>query len=397
MSSIALVGPEIEENLSLRYLAAVLAEAGHQSDIVPFNQDTDFGLALEHILATGPDLVGLSLAFQWRASDFLALAVALRERGYQGHITVGGHFATFTALELLGDFPELDSVVRQEAEGTLLDLVELLARGEDYRDLAGLAVRGEDGVPRKNADPRLPDLAALPRPDRRGEPASCFGHGIAPLVSSRGCYANCSFCCIAAWHEQSLPGKRYRVRDPEEVAKEMVALQRDRGIDIFVFHDDNFFVPGHKKNRERFSALADALERHGIGPFATVVKARPTDCDPEVFRILKQRLNCIRVYIGIETDTDQGLDTLQRWSSTKLNKKAIELVRELDLYTCFNMLIFDPDTDLQSLDANTRFIRWAGEFPSNFGRVELYAGTPLLSRMLSEGRCRGDYMQWDYS
>ncbi|MCA9644851.1 MAG: B12-binding domain-containing radical SAM protein, partial [Myxococcales bacterium] len=343
MSSIALVGPEIEENLSLRYLAAVLAEAGHESDIVPFNQDGDFGAALEHILATQPDLVGISLAFQWRASDFLALAVALRERGYTGHITVGGHFATFTALELLADFPELDSVVRQEAEGTLLDLVERLAEGADYLDLAGLAVRGEDGAPRKNADPRLPDLAKLPRPDRRGEPASCFGHGIAPLVSSRGCYANCSFCCIAAWHEQSLPGKRYRVRDPEEVAKEMVALQRDRGIDIFVFHDDNFFVPGHKKNRERFTALADALQRHGIGPFATVVKARPTDCDPEVFRILKQRLNCIRVYIGIETDTDQGLDTLQRWSSTKLNKKAIELVRELDLYTCFNMLIFDPD------------------------------------------------------
>lgn len=397
MSSIALVGPEIEENLSLRYLAAVLQEAGHGADIVAFNQDADFGPILQRILETNPDLVGVSLAFQWKASDYLALAVALREGGYGGHITIGGHFATFAALELLGDFPEVDSVVRQEAEGTLLDLVELLARGEDFRDLDGLAVRGEDGVPRKNADPRLPDLARLPWPDRRGEPASCFGHGIAPLVSSRGCYANCSFCCIAAWHEQSLPGKRYRVRDPEEVAKEMVALQRQRGVDIFVFHDDNFFVPGHKKNRERFSALADALEKHGVGPFASVVKARPTDCDPEVFRILKERLNCIRVYIGIETDTDQGLDTLQRWSSTKLNKKAIELVRELDLYTCFNMLIFDPDTDLESLDANTRFIRWAGEFPSNFGRVELYAGTPLLSRMLSEGRCRGDYMQWDYS
>ncbi|MEZ4232030.1 MAG: radical SAM protein [Polyangiaceae bacterium] len=397
MSAIALVGPEIEENLSLRYLAAALQEAGHGAEIVAFNQDADFGPVLQRILEMNPDLVGISLAFQWKASDYLALAVALRERGYQGHITVGGHFATFAALELLGDFPELDSVVRQEAEGTLLDLVELLSRGQDFHDLDGLAVRDADGVPRKNADPRLPDLARLPWPDRRGEPASCFGHGIAPLVSSRGCYANCSFCCIAAWHEQSLPGKRYRVRDPEEVAREMVALQRERGIDIFVFHDDNFFVPGHKKNRARFTALADALERQGIGPFATVVKARPTDCDPEVFRILKERLNCIRVYIGIETDTDQGLDTLQRWSSTKLNRKAIELVRELDLYTCFNMLIFDPDTDLESLDANTRFIRWAGEFPSNFGRVELYAGTPLLSRMLKEGRCRGDYMQWDYS
>jgi hypothetical protein len=176
-----------------------------------------------------------------------------------------------------------------------------------------------------------------------------------------------------------------------------VELKQTRGIDIFVFHDDNFFVPGHKKNKERFTALADALERRGIGQFATVVKARPTDTNPEVFRLLRERLNCIRVYIGIETDTDQGLTTLQRWSSTKLNRSAIELVRELDLYTCFNMLIFDPDTTLEALATNIEFIRWAAEYPSNFGRVELYAGTPLLSRMLSENRCRGDYMQWDYA
>ena len=397
MSRVALVGPEIEENLSLRYLCSALARHGHQTDIVAFNNDADFVVAIEAILTAQPDVVGISLAFQWRATDFLALAVALRERGYPGHITAGGHFATFASLELLRDFPELDSIVRQEAEETIVALVGAIAGGAPFDRLAGLAVRDESGVPHLNEHATLPDLATLPWPDRRGEPASCFGHGIAPLVSSRGCYANCSFCCIAAWHEQSLPGKRYRVREPDAVADEMLAMKHERGVDIFVFHDDNFFVPGHRKNRERFSALADALERRGIGRFATVVKARPTDCDHEVFAILRDRLNCIRVYVGIESDADQGLTTLQRWSTAKMNRKAIELVRSLDLYTCFNMLIFDPDTTLDSLDTNIRFMRWAAEFPSNFGRVELYAGTPLLARMLAEGRCRGDWMQWDYA
>jgi anaerobic magnesium-protoporphyrin IX monomethyl ester cyclase len=128
-----------------------------------------------------------------------------------------------------------------------------------------------------------------------------------------------------------------------------------------------------------------------------VVKARPTDVDPEVFRILRHRLHCIRVYIGVETDADQGLETLRRWSAPKQNRTAIRIVRALDLYTCFNMLIFDPDTTLESLETNIAFMRFAAEYPSNFGRVELYAGTPLLERMLAEGRCRGDYMQWDYS
>jgi len=399
MPWVALVGPEIEENLSLRYLASSLAAADIESRIVAFQYDTDFGRVLDELMHAPepPFLIGISLAFQWRAQESLALAVALRDRGYRGHITTGGHFATFASREILADFPELDTVVRQEAEETLVELCRAVQSGRSLANLAGIAYRDESGDVHVGPPAALPDLARLPRPDRRGEPAACFGHGIAPLVGSRGCYANCTFCCIAAWHEQSLPGKRYRLREVDAIADEMVAMNRERGIDIFVFHDDNFFMPGHKKNQERFSALADAIEARGLRKFATVVKARPTDVHPEVFRILVQRLNCIRVYIGIETDADQGLTTLRRWSGTKQNRNAIRLVRDLDLYTCFNMLIFDPDTTIESLETNVAFMRFAAEYPSNFGRVELYAGTPLLARMQAEGRCTGDYLSWDYS
>ncbi len=396
MPHVALVGPELEENLSLRYIASSLAQDGHTTDILPFNRESDFVSVIDNILERPPAVVGISLAFQWRARDFLAVAMALRERGYTGHITLGGHFATFEAPAILADFPEIDSVCRQEAEDTMRALVLGVTSGTPLEDIPGLALRRGDSIV-LTAHPELPDLATLPWPDRRGDPAACFGHGIAPLVSSRGCYANCSFCCIAAWHEQSLPGKRYRLREVSDVADEMVAMKRERDIDIFVFHDDNFFVPGHRHNKERFAALADALDARGIGRYATVVKARPTDVDREVFRILKDRLHCIRVYIGIETDADQGLRTLRRWSKSRQNHTAIDLMRELDLYTCFNMLVFDPDTTVESLETNIEFLRYAPEFPSNFGRVELYAGTPLLARMQTEKRCRGDYMQWDYS
>ncbi len=230
----------------------------------------------------------------------------------------------------------------------------------------------------------------------RSEPARCFGHGIAPLVSSRGCYANCTFCCIAAWHEQTLPGKRYRLREPADVAAEMAAMRCDQGIDIFVFHDDNFFIPNHGKSLARLHALADAIEAEGVRDFATVVKARPGDVTPEVFRVLVERLGCIRCYVGVETDADQGLVTLRRWGRSSQNHRAIDVARSLNLFVCFNILMFDPDTTLDSVRKNLDFIAYAADYPFNFGRVELYAGTPLLARLQSEGRCRGDYLQWDY-
>jgi radical SAM superfamily enzyme YgiQ (UPF0313 family) len=402
MTWIALVGPEIEENLSLRYLASSLARAGYRSEILPFTGERDFAAVMDAIVtaAEPPLLIGISLAFQWKATDTLALAMAIRERGYAGHVTVGGHFATFACAELLRDFSELDSVVRQEGEHTLVALVQAIETGAPLGAIAGLAFRTgghPDGEVVLTDLPSVPDLVDLPRPDRRGEPAACFDHPIAPLVSSRGCYANCTFCCIAAWHEQTLPGKRYRVREPEDVAAEMVEMQQSRGIEIFVFHDDNFFVPGKRRNLERFNALADALERQGMGRFATVVKARPTDVDFEVFKVLRDRLQAIRIYVGIETDSEQGLKTLQRWSHPRQNHKAIETVRALELYCCFNMLVFDPDTTLESLETNIAFMDQACDFPFNFGRVELYAGTPLLHRMLAEKRARGDYLQWDYN
>jgi hypothetical protein len=118
--------------------------------------------------------------------------------------------------------------------------------------------------------------------------------------------------------------------------------------------------------------------------------------DHEVFTVLRDRLNAIRVYVGIETDSEQGLKTLQRWVSPRQNREAIQTVRELGLYACFNLLIFDPDTTLESLAVNLDFMRHASDFPWNFGRAELYAGTPLLARMQAEGRARGDYLRWDY-
>lgn len=396
---VALVGPEIEENLSLRYLASALARAGFRSEILAFNEGARLAGLVERIARAEepPLLVGISMAFQWRAPDMLALAVALREAGYTGHITFGGHFATFASKEVLRDFPEADSICRQEAEETLVELAQRVAAGASFEDIVGLAVRDAGGTPRINPLRNAPELANLAWPDRQGEPAECFGHRIAPLVSTRGCYANCTFCCIAAWHEQVLPGKRYRERPLEDVADEMASLHHERGIDIFVFHDDNFFLPSGVKNAERLNRLADLLEARGVRDFATVVKARPTDVQERVFPVLVERLHCIRCYVGIETDADQGLKTLQRWAQPRHNWGAMELVERLGLYTCFNVLLFDPDTTLESLEDNLTFMEAHAQHPFNFGRTELYAGTPLLHRMQQEGRARGDWLQWDYS
>ena len=393
---IALVGPEVEENLSLRYLASSLAGAGYRAEILSFNSDRDFSRIVAVILAEGaPFLVGLSLAFQHRAQDFLALAMALRERGYRGHLTAGGHFATFEAEALLRNFPELDSICRFEAEQTIVDLARTIATNSPLDEVAGLAFRRGGGVAFTAARP-LPELDQLSWPDRRGEPASCFGHAIMPLVGSRGCYGRCSFCCIAAWHELGGNGRRFRLRDVDVIADEMAEQHRLRGIEIFNFQDDNFFLPRPEASLERIHGLADALARRGMQRFATVVKARPNDVEPTVFAALVERLHCLRAYVGLETNVPTGLVTLGRGSSAEHNRRALDVVADLGLYIAFNILLFDPDTRLEDIARNVAFMRGVADYPFCVGRVELLAGTPILARMRKEGRCRGDFLRRDY-
>lgn len=399
MAWIALVGPEIEENLSLRYLAAALERAGERVRVVPFNGPEACAATLKDLLGRDepPAVVAISLSFQWRAPDCLALAVALRERGYRGHITAGGHFGTFAAAELLSDFPELDTICRHEAEETLVELVRAVRAGADLATIRGLALRDATGRPQLTPLRAPPELAGLAWPQRFGEPTRCLGHRVAAMIGSRGCYARCAFCCIAAWHEQTLPGKRYRLRPVDDIADEMADLVRRRGIDTFIFHDDNFFLPNPARSLERIEALGDALDARGVGRIATVVKARPPDVTRPVFEALQRRLGLVRVFLGIETDAEQGLQTLERRVAKRQNHDAMRVLEELGVYVCFNLLVFDPDTTLESLETNLTFMRDYGEHPFNFGRVELYAGTPLLARMQREGRCTGDYLGWDYT
>jgi anaerobic magnesium-protoporphyrin IX monomethyl ester cyclase len=398
MPQVALVGPELEENLSLRYLASSLDAAGIRCDIVPFDAGVQVPLAVDEILgaADAPSLVGLSLAFQPRARDFLALAIELRRRGYRGHLTAGGHFATFACREILRDFPEFDSILCFEAEETLPRLAAAVEHQAALQSIPGLAFRDASGAIRVNPPVAPPDLAALPWPDRRGQPAEHLGARVAAMVGSRGCYARCAFCCIAAWHAAGA-GPRFRLRAADDVAAEMAWLAREKGIRIYVFHDDNFFLPHRGETMARIRELGDALDRRGLCEFALVVKARPNDLDRGVIQAMQERLGLIRLFLGVESDTAKGLRTLGRGVSSDENHRALDLLQEAGVYACFNMLVFDPSSAIEDLELNLRFMERYADVPHNFGRVELYEGTPLLERLQAQARCAGDYLGRDYA
>ncbi len=395
---VLLVGAELEENLALRYLAAAVEERGQPVELATFDDASHMESVVEAVRRSAPGVVGMSATFQFRAREFGALAQELRRSGYRGHITCGGHFPTFAFKEMLEAFPAIDTVVRHEGEETLPELCAAVSRGGGSRELAcirGIAYRAPDGsVVATPARPLIEDLDALPFPKRVGEPQRHLGIPAAFLVGTRGCYGHCTFCCIHAYL-QSAGGPQYRMRSPDDVADEMMELRRGRGARMFVFHDDDFFTRDHAHDLARVTALRDALRRRGVDDVALVVKARPDDVDERVFSVL-QDIGLLRVYLGIEAGSTQGLRVLGRGVDLAANRRALEFLRARDIYTCFNMLLFDPESTLESLAESLRFLRAYPDVPMNFCRTEIYVGTPLMRKLAREGRLLGDVFGWDY-
>ncbi len=392
---VLLVGAELEENLALRYLAAALQKAGHTAAFATFDNKKDSGSVLAAAARERPDLIGMSMTFQFRAREFGELAGDLRQSGFTGHITCGGHFPTFAHREVLEAFHGIDSVVRHEGETTLVELCRALSDGRGLGGILGVTFRGPDGeIAVNDARPLAENLDDIAFPVRFGPAQEHLGIPAAFLVGSRGCFGHCTFCCIHAYLK-SAGGPKYRMRSAANIADEMARLRRERGARMFVFHDDDFFVRDHEKDLARVTALRDELAARGVDDIALVVKARPDDVDDRVFDVLEQ-IGLLRVYLGIEAGSTRGLKVLGRGVDIQTNRRALDTLRARDVYTCFNMLAFDPESTLESLEETFAFLRDYATVPMNFCRTEIYVGTPLMTKLSREQRLIGDVFGWDY-
>ena len=389
--NVSLIGAELEENLGLRYIASSLETRGHSATIVPFSSPEDIPEAVARTIALNPQIAGLSMVFTSRGREFCEFAARLREAGYLGHIVAGGPFASFNCEKLIRDFPAFDSVALGEGEELMCALAENLA---SLHAVPGLCYRGPDGQPSTNPSNGNPDsLDDLPWPKRISF-HSYYGKPIASILTSRGCWRDCAFCSINAWY-QRVGGKRFRIRGVDSIVAEMADLYHRHGVRIFNFQDDNFFVPNQQKAAERFAAVRDGLWREGAREIAIAVKARPDSITEESIRILDQ-LGIFRVFLGVENASVNGLRNLNRKNTVDQVLNALRILNQFDVHVAYNLLMFEPDTALDDILVNLRFMERHNENPFNFCRAEAYPGTGLETKLLAEGRLLGDAFGYDY-
>jgi anaerobic magnesium-protoporphyrin IX monomethyl ester cyclase len=396
VTDVLLIGAEELENLSTRYLAAVLRQHGISVELCPFSTVDELGAAVQQAMRMRPRLVGLSIIFQYRAPEFLALADALSRSLHGVHITAGGHFPSFAADELLRDAPALNSIVRGEGEETLLELMEHLDDRGYWPAIQGLSFRSGGEIRHNPPRPLIRDLDALPFPVRDASPQQCLGVGLAPILGSRGCCRNCSFCSVRAFYGTS-PGKIQRFRTVPNLVAEMEEIYHTYGVRFFIFNDDEWFPPGSAR-LARVTAFEREIHRRGLDVIMGI-KCRADDVDEDLFRRLHD-MGVVRVYVGVESASDHALQTLNKQTTAAQNARAIEILQRIGMLTDFGLIFFDPESTVEDIRANLDFMRrmgGAGQAPLSFGRLEVFAGTPILERLGRAGRLAGNYLAWNYT
>ncbi len=441
-----------EEHLGLGYLAAVARQEGHEVRILDARAErlSPARMAAAVIARAGStDLIGVSILFQELIPASLDLVAALRRAGLTQPVVLGGHPPSFLYRELLRDYAgqglsrdlepsptpsglgptpsfrggapsrSFDAIAVGEAEGTFADLLRALEQGRGLAGLPGLvAVEDGGGVkpaaaqpagstgtahPAFTPRPLAANLDDLPFPARDTLPAYLArsrGRRVASILRSRGCYGNCSFCDTRAFYSLS-PGPAWRVRSAANVADEVESLVRDYGVDHVRFWDDNFMGPG-ARGRQAAEDLARELLRRRLG-IGFSFECRVTDVEPDLFRLLKEA-GLTRVFLGVEAMNQRQLDFFNKKVTVEDNRRALTVLESLDLDVTIGIIMFDPDTTVDELNANLSFLResfgsWGAvktKVAQPWNRLTVYAGTPLASRLAAEGRLKGTYAGYDY-
>lgn len=397
---ISLIGADYEENLGVGAVAAACRLAGHRVEVLPFNQSEQIDQITTRIVSTSPDLVGLSIQFQHRSFDFLQLAKSLRDAGFFGHITCGGQFPTMAYRDVLSNWHSLDTVVLHEGEVTIVELLQALGSGSPLDQVRGLAIRNERGEPFRTGERAIvDDLNQLPIPDRYRPHSKHFDIPFIPIMASRGCWGACAFCSISSYYRDARStagGRLFRSRNPEHVAAEMALLwHAAKGQAIFCFHDDNFLLPRPADSIARLRSIRDALDKYGVGKISIIGKCRPETITSGLAHQLRD-LGVIRLYVGVENTSHSGAEHLNRKTQHRRIREALAACRDADIFTCYNLLIFEPDARLDDVEENLNFIREHAAHPVNFCRAEAYCGTPLQLKLSNRGNLNGSYLGYDY-
>jgi anaerobic magnesium-protoporphyrin IX monomethyl ester cyclase len=313
------------------YLAGSLKQAGYTDVhfIDAMTHDLSEDAVFEKIAEIKPDIVGTTAI---TPSIYIAeRMLELARTAAPGALRImGGVHATFMYKQVLSESDAVDVIVRGEGEEILVELVRAYETGnwETLRHgIKGLAFRDGDRIMATPAAPTVKDLDAIV-PDwslLEWEKYIYVPLGVRVAVPNmaRGCPFTCSFCSQwKFWRD-------YRVRDPVKVVDEIENLVNEHDVGFFILADEEPTI-----HRKKFIQFCEELIARGLpDKVKWGINTRVTDIlRDEALLPLYRKAGLVHVSLGTEAAAQMKLDQFNKETKVEDNRRAIELLREADIF-----------------------------------------------------------------
>jgi radical SAM superfamily enzyme YgiQ (UPF0313 family) len=277
-------------------------------------------------------------------------------------VVIGGPYVTTTVEEL----PEADHIFLGEAETTLPQFVEDLARGEAKR-----IYQGSERPPLSSTPLAHFQLANLKR------------YSAMSVQYSRGCPFSCEFCDII-----EIYGRVPRTKSNQQMLAEFDAL-RDLGWRGTVFIVDDNFI-GNKKNvRQLLPEIAKWQKANGY-PFSLITESSVNLADDEPLLDSMRDAGFRRVFLGIETPVEESLKEAQKSQNRGNLLDSVKTIQSYGMEVMAGFIVgFDNDPE-DIFERQIDFIRKSAIPLAMVGLLNALPDTQLWKRLEREGRLLGE-------
>jgi anaerobic magnesium-protoporphyrin IX monomethyl ester cyclase len=371
-------------------LAALLRKSGHE---VTFFDATfaagveDFEAALEthrpNVVVVMEDNFNFLTKMCTSGRRDTALAMIAAARACGARVAVNGPDAADNPAVYLAD--GADAVALGEGEAALAELVGMWARDDSAVDgVSGLVLPGPGRLVTTRPRGPIRDLDSLPPPAwdlldvdaYRRAWRGAHGEFSWNMVGSRGCPYTCNWCAKPSF------GRRYTVRSPADVVRELVLLRAEVAPDHIWFADDIFGL-----DVDWTTALAREVEDSGCRtPFS--MQSRVNLMSGRMVEALVTA-GAREVWLGVESGSQKVLDAMDKGATVEAARGATRILKAHGVRACWFIQLGYPSETWEDILSTRDLIR--EEQPDEIGVSVAYPlpGTEFHRRVQAQlGRQR---------
>lgn len=319
------------EPLELEYLAAVINDLSFQHKIYDgMVEKQSFPRVLKDYR---PDVVAIT-GYTIHVNLIKEYAETVKAFDPQIKVVVGGIHAELNWQDFYD--PNIDLIVHSNPLVAFRDILLNLNRAGNWNGVKNICFKEKRQWVKNEGQELDPDT--LPFPDRNHlqkhkERFRYFGKEKCALVKTAwGCPYNCNFCYCGC-----LNGGQYRARNIKKVMEEIEDLDQEK---VFII-DDDFLV-----DRNRLLEFCRLITEKKIKKdFSIYGRADLIYANRDILVQLRAA-GISEIIVGLEAIDDETLNNYHKRTSSEINFRAIEYLKESGIKSC-GLFIVDGDFALE--------------------------------------------------